>query len=127
MNARQEAFAREYAVDHNATQAAIRAGYSSHTAKQQGHDLLTKPDVAELVKTLDEERNQYTVLTREFVINGLMDIARTGKGSSQVRAYELLGKHLALFTDRVEVTQITRSALEAELERLGAELALNSG
>jgi hypothetical protein len=54
-------------------------------------------------------------LTREFVLEGLMEIAETAEvASARVRAYELLGKHLALFTDRLEVTQIPDSALVAE-------------
>ena len=40
LNLKQRAFVREYLIDRNATQAAIRAGYSPHTAQQQSFDLL---------------------------------------------------------------------------------------
>ena len=56
MNAKQRRFAQEYAVDHNATVAAIRAGYAEKAAKQTGHKLLQKPEVAQLVGKLDAEK-----------------------------------------------------------------------
>lgn len=45
MNAKQKRFCDEYLIDCNATQAAIRAGYSPKTAKQIGQENLTKPDL----------------------------------------------------------------------------------
>ena len=45
MNARQKKFCDEYLIDCNATQAAIRAGYSPKTAKSIGNENLTKPDL----------------------------------------------------------------------------------
>ncbi len=53
VNARQQRFVDEYVADPNATQAAIRAGYSPRTARQQGHRMLTNVDIAEAV---EEER-----------------------------------------------------------------------
>jgi hypothetical protein len=53
VNAKQRRFADEYSVDHNATAAAIRAGYAESRARQQGSRLLAKPDVAQLVAKLD--------------------------------------------------------------------------
>lgn len=49
LNERQRAFCREYLVDRNASQAAIRAGYSRRTAGGQAHDLLKKPEIAAAV------------------------------------------------------------------------------
>ena len=45
LNARQELFVRHYLVDRNATQAAIRAGYSERTAASQGNHLLKNPSL----------------------------------------------------------------------------------
>ncbi len=50
LNGKRLVFAREYLVDQNATAAAIRAGYSPRTAKQQGSRLLTKVDVQRFVR-----------------------------------------------------------------------------
>lgn len=52
---KQEAFAREYLRDGNATQAAIRAGYSPRSACQIGHEVLHKPQVAERIAMLLDE------------------------------------------------------------------------
>lgn len=46
LTAKQERFVAEYLIDLNATQAAIRAGYSAKTAGSQAHDLLKKPEIA---------------------------------------------------------------------------------
>ena len=56
MTPKQKRFAQEYVIDHNATTAAIRAGYAERSAKQQGYDLLQKPEVAQLVGKLDAEK-----------------------------------------------------------------------
>ncbi|WP_114283714.1 terminase small subunit [Candidatus Halocynthiibacter alkanivorans] len=54
-NKRHELFSLEYTADRNATQAAIRAGYSPKTAGSQGHDLLKKPEIAARVDELETE------------------------------------------------------------------------
>ncbi len=46
MSVKQQRFVEEYLVDHNATQAAIRAGYSPKTAYSIGHENLKKPEIA---------------------------------------------------------------------------------
>jgi phage terminase small subunit len=65
LNAKQKAFAREYLVDHNATKAAIRAGYSKKTAGSQGFDLLKKPEIAAAVAQGDLEAARKVGLTLE--------------------------------------------------------------
>ncbi len=62
LSPKQRLFAREYADDHNATQAAVRAGYSRHTAKQQGSRLLTNADVVALVSQHDAKRAEKRTL-----------------------------------------------------------------
>lgn len=57
MSAREHLFVAEYLKDLNAAQAAIRAGYSAKTARQQGHRLLTKADIAEAVAKAVETRS----------------------------------------------------------------------
>ena len=52
---KQEQFCREYIIDLNATKAAIRAGYSRHTAKEIGHENLTKPHICDRIAVLKEE------------------------------------------------------------------------
>lgn len=55
LNERQRRFADEYIISRNATQAAIKAGYSDKTARSIGHKLLTKVDISEYIKTRTEE------------------------------------------------------------------------
>jgi phage terminase small subunit len=55
LNPRQIQFAHQYCIDFNATQAAIRAGYSEKTAGSQGHDLLKVPEIAALIEERKEQ------------------------------------------------------------------------
>jgi phage terminase small subunit len=71
----QKVFAKEYLVDLNATQAAIRAGYSPKTAKQQGQRLLTLPHVQEAVQKEMRKQSQRTEITADKVLQQWWDIA----------------------------------------------------
>lgn len=87
MNENQARFAREYAIDRNATQAAIRAGYSEHTAKQQGARLLTNVDVrAEIERTLAAcaERVELTVASVTSKLLALSEKAEGMDGSGAI-------------------------------------------
>jgi phage terminase small subunit len=126
LTAKQERFCLEYVVDFNATQAAIRAGYSEHTSYSIGWENLKKPEIANRLAELRTKDAIATQLTREYVIEGLMGIAEYGDKmlSARVRAYELLGKHLAMFTDRLEITQMPDQAtVHAWIEALEADIA----
>ncbi|MBD8129038.1 terminase small subunit [Pantoea agglomerans] len=71
---KQELFAREYLKDLNATQAAIRAGYSEKTAKEAGYENLTKPHILELVAQLKAERVEQTGIDAAYVLRRLVEI-----------------------------------------------------
>lgn len=68
MTDKQVMFAKEYIVDLNATQAAIRAGYSERTAKSIGQENLTKPDLQSYIQELMEERSKRTEITADMVL-----------------------------------------------------------
>ncbi|MBY9081213.1 terminase small subunit [Paenibacillus sp. HN-1] len=68
LTAKMIRFAEEYIVDLNATQAAIRAGYSAKTAKQIGQENLTKPDLQEYIQNLMDERSKRTEITADMVL-----------------------------------------------------------
>ncbi len=107
LQTKRQTFVREFLVDRNATKAAERAGYSVRTAKQQGSRLLTFVDVQSEIAALEAAQVEVDLVNREFVINGLRNLALNAKTeSSQVRAYELLGKHLRLFVDVTETTVV---------------------
>ncbi len=98
---KQKRFIEEYMVDLNATQAAIRAGYSKNTAAEQGHQLLQKTSIIEAVQVAQAEISRRTEVTVDGVITGLLAEAE-GKAdstpSSRVAAWAHLGKHLGIFT-----------------------------
>lgn len=68
---KQELFAREYLTDLNATQAAIRAGYSEKTAKEQGYRLLTNVHVATFIAEHHRPRIEKLALQASDVVEGL--------------------------------------------------------
>jgi len=71
---KQEMFCREYLIDLNATQAAIRAGYSDNTARKIGSENLTKPDIAQRIIDLKLERNERVEVNADYVLRRLVEI-----------------------------------------------------
>lgn len=71
---KQRRFVDEYLVDLNATQAAIRAGYSQKTARQIGDENLSKPDIAKAVQEAQAARSQRTEITQDMVLRELAKI-----------------------------------------------------
>jgi phage terminase small subunit len=75
MTPQQEAFVREYLIDLNATQAAIRAGYSAKTAGSQGERLLKNVEIAEAIKEAQAKRAERTEITADRVLQEYARIA----------------------------------------------------
>lgn len=123
---KQTAFVREYLVDLNATQAAIRAGYSERTASRIGPQLFGKTWVREAIEKAQAKRARRVEVTQDYVLSNLVEVVErtmqrapvTDRKGEQVtdeegravwtfdakganRALELLGKHLGIFTDKV--------------------------
>ena len=71
LNSRQRHFAKEYLVDRNATQAAIRAGYSPRTARVQGPQLLLHPAIKRLINSTLEQVEERTEIKLERVLTEL--------------------------------------------------------
>jgi phage terminase small subunit len=71
---KQEMFCREYLIDLNATQAAIRAGYSENTARKIGSENLTKPDVQNRITELKAQRNEQVNIDAAYVLRRLVEI-----------------------------------------------------
>lgn len=149
---KQKRFTEEYLIDLNATQAAIRAGYSIKTAEQIGFQLLNKTSVSEEIKKKMAERSKRTGINADRVLNELAKIAfanakdvinfedasvrecaneddlacvqsvkvkrqNSDKGETEERqvvmydkksALELLGKHLGMWKDKIEVSGIDK-------------------
>ncbi len=72
---KQQRFAEEYLIDLNATQAAIRAGYSKRTAEKIGSENLRKPEVAEKIQLQMQERGARTGITADRVLKEIERLA----------------------------------------------------
>jgi len=107
LTAKQAAFVQEYLIDLNATQAAIRAGYSKKRAKQTGAENVTKRDIkAEIDKAL-EERSKRTKIDQDQVIENITRIGDKAENADRygeaLKAQEMLAKHVKLFSDDINV------------------------
>ena len=132
---KQEAFVQAYLSGENASDA-YRSAYDAEGMKpatiwESACRLLSNPKVVARIMAINEEREEHRrmqqVSRAEFVLQKLTDIAASAENSgTTVRALELLGKHVGLFTDKVEVSttedrtadQIERDIAE-RLQRLG--------
>lgn len=147
MTEKQKRFCDEYLIDLNATQAAIRAGYSVDTAKEIGCENLTKPNIQEAIAKAMAERSRRTGINQDRIVlelakmafvnaNDLIDTSngsirpgasqddlaciqsvkvKTSLGASgtstereiklndKMKALELLGKHLGMWNDKIDV------------------------
>ena len=149
LNAKQQIFVKEYLIDLNATQAAIRAGYSAKTANEQGSRLLANVSISAAVQEGMKSRAAKLDTSAEKVIEdlgllrdmcmGRIPVKRTiltddGDGgkipievnatlfepSAAKGAIELLGKHHKLFTDKIELNN--KTDLEERLIRARARV-----
>lgn len=105
---KQQIFVNEYLIDLNATKAAVRAGYSEKTAYSIGSENLRKPEIQKAIEKAFNERKARVLVTQDDVINGLLDEAKNkdegASHSARVAAWAHLGKHLGMFTDKVELS-----------------------
>ena len=147
---KQTKFIDEYLVDLNATQAAIRAGYSPDTAKEIGCENLTKPNIRACIDREMAERSKRTGVNADRVVMELAKVAfvnavdvidpktatvkedalsedtaaiqsvkvktfgddgleREIKMADKLKALELLGKHMGMFKDKVELSGVLDS------------------
>ena len=122
---KQQAFINEYAIDKNATQAAVRAGYSPKTAYSMGNENMKKPVIKSIIDAELEKRSNKLGLDADWVLQRLKDISDRCMTAEPVmiregaewiesgeykfdsnganKATELIGKHLKLFTEKLEI------------------------
>lgn len=125
LTAKQVLFCEEYLIDLNATQAAIRAGYSEKTANEQGARLLANVSVQEKIAELKAARAKRTEITQDTVIQELAAVAGAEvkgiRAADKLKALELLGKHLGMFVERYEVNAAEIEKRIAEAHKQGKE------
>ena len=132
-------FVDEYLVDLNATQAAIRAGYSEKTAYSIGQRLLKNVEVQKMIANRMEERSKRTEITQDRVLTDIelikQDAMRKASDkngnvaminhTSALKACELQGRHLQMWNDKVALTIETTT--DEELHARIADLARKAG
>lgn len=104
---KQKRFVEEYLVDLNATQAARRAGYSGKTAYSIGQENLRKPAIQAALARRQETYAKRVEWTVEDILADLRTIATdpTQRPADRLKAYELGGKHLGMFTENINITR----------------------
>lgn len=127
LTAKQQRFCDEYLIDLNATQAAIRAGYSKRSARQIADLNMSKHDIREYIESRMAEKEAALIANQDEVLKYLTSVLRgqsksteiviegLGDGSTKARkmekepsekdklkAAELLGKRYGLYTEKVE-------------------------
>lgn len=109
MTPKQQSFVREYLVDRNATQAAIRAGYSAKTANQQGPRLLVDVGILEALKNGLGKLQQQAQVKHEVTIDSLIReaeearakaMAEKGGSAAAVAALTAKAKLAGLWVER---------------------------
>ena len=128
LTAKQQRFCDEYLIDLNATQAAIRAGYSEQSARQMGTQNMSKPSIKKYIDNRMAEKEKQLIADQDEVLKYLTSVLRgeslsteivvegKGEGYSQARtmqkepsekdrlkAAELLGKRYGIYTESVDV------------------------
>jgi phage terminase small subunit len=99
-------FCREYLVDLNGAAAAVRAGYSEKTANRIASENLSKPDIMERVAELKRERADKVARTAQDVLNDIIAVTSQARDEGDLKTalkgLELQGKHLGMFTDKLQ-------------------------
>lgn len=125
LSPKQKAFCDYYIITGNATESAIKAGYSKKTAKEIGYENLTKPYIKlyieERIKSLEDKR----IAKGEEVLQYLTKVMR-GEEKDQfgldaalqdrTKAAELLGKRYRLFTENMELSGEVTEIIKVEIE-----------
>lgn len=103
---KQQAFVDEYLIDLNATQAAIRAGYSEKNAHKIGPELIGKTRIAEALREAQKDRQERTFITQDRVIREIAENAfkpasdapdSEFKHASKAKYLDMLCKHLGAY------------------------------
>jgi phage terminase small subunit len=105
---KQAAFVQEYLCDLNATQAAIRAGYSATNAGKIGPELLGKTRIAESIAEQTKKRAEKTARTALHVLQDIQRVTQTAEAAGDLKTalkgLELEGRHVGMFNDKLALT-----------------------
>ena len=97
---KQKQFCEEYLIDLNATQAAIRSGYSKNSAKEIGCQHLTKLNIQEYIQELKNKRSERVQITQDDIARDLIEIKDACKKLNPavaIKALDQLAKHVGFY------------------------------
>ena len=113
---KQKRFCQEYVIDNNATQAAIRAGYSEDTARQIGSENLSKLYISDYIAELRKEKSEELNITLNDMLKLELHIAHGGeKDSDKLRAIDQISKKLG-FYEKDNLQKKTEVVLPTKIE-----------
>lgn len=118
LSSKQKKFCEEYLVDLNATQAAIRAGYSQKTAKEIGCQNLTKLNIIEEISKQKQKLSDKTAITVENIVLSIKEIHDTAKEADDLnnalKGADMLMKYLGGYEkdNKQEVSMTIKSSLK---------------
>lgn len=111
LTTKQRLFVEAYLADPNATKAALAAGYSPKTAYSIGQQNLKKVEIQDALG----KRVQSAIITADEILTDVKTIAKSAeRDGDKLKAYEMLGKYLKLWTDKQEITGKDGGPLEVE-------------
>ncbi|MBG7601821.1 MAG: terminase small subunit [Gammaproteobacteria bacterium] len=123
MPLKQERFVAEYLIDLNATQGAIRAGYSKRTARQIASELLSKPVIQRVIERKCKEAEARLELTRDDVIRGLLaaykEAKKKGNPLAMIAAMREIGRMLGYYSSARgsrQIEQVSRGSASIGME-----------
>lgn len=128
MTPKQQKFCDEYLIDLNATQAAIRAGYSKKSAYSQGERLLKKAEMKAFIKEKQSELSIKTGLTHEWVLNRLKEVSDRCMQAVPVMVFDPVKKRMVQETainekgEGVGVFEFDSSGANKATELIGKHL-----
>ena len=106
LNARQKTFCEFYVASGNATESAIKAGYSNNYANAQTYKLLEKVGIKEYIKELQEKAKTSRIMTaierREFLTELIKN--RNEKAADRLKALDILNKMDGEYMEKIQMT-----------------------
>lgn len=120
LTAKQEMFCKEYLIDLNGTQAAIRAGYSEGTAKEIASENLTKPNIQEYLTEIKAKREEKLSIDAQWVLAQAIyhhkQLSDRNENKDALKALDLIGRHINVkaFDKGVDLNQKVEHSVVAD-------------
>lgn len=136
LTARQQKFCDEYLISGNATQSAIKAGYSEKTANRMASENLTKPDIKKYIEEHMNKMHSEKIATAEEVLRYLTSVMRgesrsheivvDGEGArvmskppsekDRLKSAELIGKRYGIYTEKLNVDGVIPVVIKDDVD-----------